>query len=774
MATSPRPPKPVELSNAEAIAVVNELIAPQLKPDPKSVRDELGKTIGERHEQRRGWFLAEAGRQAANRARMAKCEQYYDSVQIPHDEALKLEDRGQKPVVYNEIFYVINWLIGTERRNRVDFYVMADGDAPEDDDDATNKTKLLKYLDECNRAAFERSYAAEEAFKAGMGWIEVGLRGDDSGIPVSISAESWRNMLWDSKAMKRDLSDARYFFRMKTLDLDVALAMFPDKKAELEAASQTGDALTMFGGWTGINNLSGVGIDSFQNGDQSERYAGDVVDVFNPRERVMLLECWSREPVKRQAKDGEGLSDPIRFRMRVSIMTELDTLIEAWSPFKNDNAPFIPVWGYRNSTTRLPYSLIWPLIGPQDSLNHRMSKSLYEASANQMELERGAIDPTEGGMTLDDLHAEWNDPSGVAIYANGALTNNKVRKRDNAGAAAQQLALAERDISTIRHMSGIDAAAQGLRSNLNSGVALKTNNENTSLLTAELMDNLLLGRQLEGEMALSLCEQFIVGPINVRLPGEGGGRGERVKLNDPQPDGTYLNDITVRKANFVVGEQAWKQSYAEAAFDQLMQVLTQLAGPAPQVVVSLLDVIFEMHPNLPRKKAILARIRSVNGQSDPDGKMTPEQQQAKAQQAAMAKAKYEAEMGKLTAEIKKARSHGLKLDADAVLTKVTALYEAAQAAAVLAASPALSPIADAILSSADFIDGAGSPNTLGPAGMAPQQAQPLGMAAAAAPAEAAQQAQAAGAPPELQQTDGAAAGIETARPDGAVTQGAQQ
>jgi hypothetical protein len=113
-----------------------------------------------------------------------------------------------------------------------------------------------------------------------------------------------------------------------------------------------------------------------------------------------------------------------------------------------------------------------------------------------------------------------------------------------------------------------------------------------------------------------------------------------------------------------------------------------------------------------------------------------------------------------------------------MLVKVTALYEAAQAAAVLAASPALTPIADAVLASAGYVDEAGSPDTLGPDGTpiapVPQPGAPTQGAMAAAPPEATQQAQVAQAP-QLQQGDGAQAGIETTRTtDGAQPQGLPQ
>lgn len=772
MATN-RPGMPADISNQTAISQAAAIIASQIKekkPGGEGM-DDSGKTTQERHDQRRGWYLTEISRQSANRTMMARCEAFYDSEQISAEDAQVMEDRGQKPVVYNEVFYIVNWLIGTERRGRVDFNVVAEGDEEEDSEDASNKSKLLKMLDDVNRAGFERSQAASDAFKAGLGWMEVGLRGDKTGIPIFIGAESWRNMLWDSHSRRMDLSDARYVMRWKPVDLDVAIAIFPDKKIELESAAQTGDQLSMFGGWggqAGIHAIDGKSTDSDRTDDFN---SVNPVDGYNSRERVVLLEVWSREPIRRKLKG--GLGDPVTFRMRCSIMTELDTLVEDWSPFAHDETPFIPVWAYRNARTGLPYGPIRPLLGPQEALNHRMSKSLYEASANQMEIEKGAIDAGEGGMTLTDLQAEWNSPDGVAVYADGALSNNRVRQKQNPGAAAQQIMLAERDITTIRHMSGIDSAAQGLKSNLSSGIALKTNNDNVGLLTSELFDNQLLSRQLEGERVLSMAEQFIKQPMTVRVAGEGASQGERVKINEPggydengQP--YYLNDISARRAHFVVGEQAWKQSYAEGAFTELMNVLTQLASAAPQVVIGLLDVVFEMHPNLPRKRAVLERIRMVNGMSDPDGKLTPEQQQAQAEKARVAKQRFDLEMAQLQAEVKLANAKGDKLSVDAMVQRITALYEAAQGAAVLAASPAITPIADAMLASGGYVDQSGSPQTLGPDGtpMAAAPMQPTGNAAAAAPPEAAQQSAQMQAP-ELQQADGAQRGIETMRNDGA-------
>ena len=682
-----------------------------LKMDPESVR--------QRHEQRKAWFMGEAARQAANRALMARCEAFYDGEQWKHEDAEELRARGQRPVVYNEIKPTIDWLLGTERRTRVDFIVVAEEPGHEASEDAVNKTKLMKWLDATNRAGFERSQAADDAFKAGLGWMEVGLRGDKNGPPVYIGAESWRNIIYDSRATKKDLSDARFIFRIKVVDLDVALACFPDKEQQIRACLQEGDDSKIFHDWLIGSGLI-TSLDDFGMGSNNDLdYLMDSpVDLFNGRPRVMLLECWSRIPVHNTEPNKYGIADPITYKVMCSIMTEKDMLVEAMSPFRHDRFPFIPVWAYRNKRTGLPYGPAWQLIGPQESLNHRMTRALFEASSNQVELEVGAWDKEV--MDLHELREELNDPNGMAVYAQGALAGGKVRSREHQAQASQQINLAAHDIQALRQMSGVTGENRGLDTNAQSGRAVLAKQDQGSMLTTELFDNLLFARQLEGEMVLSLAEQFLTGPVTVITEDDKAGQ-EFTQLNQwDETSGQYVNDITTRQARFKVGEQAWKQTLAEAAFDSLMQVFTQLASAAPQVVINILDVLFEMHPNLPKKAVILERIRAINGQAPLDGKLTPEQQQAKQQAQAQAQAQFELQMAQMRAAVKEAQAKGEKLEAEAMAKRLESLYQAAQAASTLMVMPAAMPVADELLRSAGFQDRA-APQVIDMQQPAPQE-----------------------------------------------------
>lgn len=666
-----------------------------LKMDTQSVRD--------RHEMRKNWFLGEAARQAANRALMARCEAMYDGEQWRHEEAEELRARGQRPVVYNEIKPTIDWLLGTERRTRVDYVVVAEEQGEDASDDAASKTKLMKWLDATNRTQFERSAAADDTFKAGIGWIEVGLRGDKNGPPIYIGQDSWRNHLHDSRATKKDLSDARFHFRIKVVDLDIALACFPDKEEQIRACTQEGDDANLFRDWMAGSGLISS-LDDFGAGvsNDLDYLMDNPVDLFNGRPRVMLIECWQRIAVPNTEPNQYGIADPITFKVMCSIMTERDTLIEAMSPYRHDRFPFIPVWAYRNKRTGLPYGPIWQLIGPQESLNHRMSRALFEASSNQMMVEEGAWEPEV--MDLHELRTELNDPNGIAVFAKGALAGGKVQDRQHQPQARQQLDLAAHDIQALRQMSGVTGENRGLDTNAQSGRAVLAKQDQGSMLTTELFDNLLFARQLEGEMVLSLSEQFLNMPLTVITEDDKQGQ-EFTQLNQwDEASGQYVNDITARQARFKVGEQAWKQTLAESAFDSLMQVFTQLSAAAPQVVINLLDVVFEMHPNLPKKSVILERIRAINGQAPLDGKMSPEQQAAKQQAAQQAQAQFELQMAQMQAAVKEAQARGEKLDAEGMAKRLESLRLAAEAAATLMTIPQAMPVADQLLRSAGFQD----------------------------------------------------------------------
>jgi hypothetical protein len=692
----------------------------------------------DKHAKLMSWFHQEMARQAHNRYQMSLDEDYYDSMQWTPDEIAELQARGQAATVYNEIKPMIDWLIGVERRTRVDFNVIsAHDDSPEADEDAKTKTKLLKYIAEVNRVAFERSAAADDTFKAGLGWLEIGINPDPEDEPIYQRAESWRNMLYDSLGPRRDLQDSRYLFRFRPVDLDIAIAYFPDKEAELRSSAVASDADHYLEWW------NGKPIEETESATPMPgKFAMYDSDAWsnNNRERVMLIEAWYKEPTK-ETRGGATSLDRIRMKMRCTIMTEKHILLDVDSPYKHNRFPFVPVWAYRRKKDNAPYGPIRPVRSPQDALNKRMSKALHVLSTNRVIAEADAFD--KESMTAQEVRDEMRAADGFAVVAKGGIAKIKSDRENDV--AQGHLQLAQADQAMIRNGSGISAQNLNRDNQSESGIALKQRTEQGGQLTAELFDNQLFARQLEGELTISLIEQYYDQPKIISIAGERHKR-EYVRINQPGPDGTRLNDITARKAQFIIGEQAWKQSLQQAAFESLMELLSNIGPVAPQVVLALLDVVFEL-ADLPNKQLVLQRIRSVTGMNDPDEPMSPEQQAAQEEQKAVARKQMEAQMAKLDADIATAKATGNKLDAQTLETTLKALYVAMQAAQVITQMPAVTPVADELLKSSGFKDMNGAP------GAAP--IDPAAVPATYAPAMAAP------AIPDAQLGDGAAAGIQT-------------
>src|SRR5882672_4728407 len=250
------------------------------------------------------WWVQAREAQSLVRLDMDIDECFYHGDQFTAEDRRALEDVGQAALVFNKTKPVIDWLIGTERRTRVDFNVLPRKKGQEAS--AQMKKDVMKYINDVSKGQFAFSDASREAFISGLGWIEVGVRGDNQEMPIYLGQESWRNMWYDALGTKKDTSDWRYVFRSKWIDLDIGQAMFPNRAMELKTcATSVSTDLT-----TNDDDEFYLG-QRFSHRDRHGNALGipsytDFVStqVNNRRERVRLVECWYRLPTKGQKVSG--------------------------------------------------------------------------------------------------------------------------------------------------------------------------------------------------------------------------------------------------------------------------------------------------------------------------------------------------------------------------------------------------------------------------------------------------------------------------------------
>lgn len=722
------------------------------------------------HSRLMSWLLQERVKQSQNRVEMSTDEDFYDGIQWSDEDIAALLARGQMPLVYNQIKPTINWLIGTERRTRIDGKVLPREES--DEEGAEVKTKLLKYLSDVNRTAWSRSAAFKQQIVAGLGWLEDAINTDPSAELLRSGWTDWKNNYHDSNAKELDNSDARYHFRWTWVDLDQAIALIPAKEKTLRAAAVDDNQVASDEDnvWYMGSRVSEPGADYART--MSRGMAGGFTD--GGRERVKLIECWYREPkscrvcrsqdpeaqhlngekwnpddpeMKRLYAEGFiSVVDTVLQEVRCAVMTESVLLFDGASPYKHNRFPFTPVWCYRRARDGMPYGVIRDIRDAQMDYNKRASKALYILSTVRVIAEKNAVDD------LDELRAEIARPDAV-IEVNG---NKRLEILQDKQLAEQHLKLMQFDGQMIRDVGGVTDQNLGNTEGAMSGLAIGKLQDQGTIVTAALFDNLRLAIQLQTEIQLSLIEQFYTAPKVLRIVGDNRPI-EWLPINKyDEQTGQYLNDITRSKADFIVGEQDFRASTRQAMFESMMDLVGKLP---PEVGIKLLDMVIDF-ADVPNKEEIVARIRKINGQSDPSRKPTPEEQKAMAIQQKKAEeleqinvdtlkanlAKAQAETETALANAQKTAAETKKTIAAAVELGVKAAFQALQGAQIVGQMPGVTPVADAILAGAGYEDKGGNPAPI------PETGQP----AMLPPPE-----QASAPIPELQQADGAMTGIET-------------
>ena len=641
------------------------------------------------------WREAKSGQRASRLLRLKDHDNYDGDQWDPDDVKFMEETRGQKAITDNRIKPAIDWTVGTEKRTRIDYNVL-----PRTQDDtkgAEAKTQLMKYNSDVNRAPFARSRGFKDEIISGLGWLELGIRGDEEDEPIYYRYEDWRNMWYDPLSVEMDLSDARFEIRSKIVDLDISIAMWPEHAGALKAASMTADTYT---------DYMEVGLDESEitienEGEDSEGDNYDDTYHASRRSRIRLVECWYRLPAKktmiRGGKEMGSLNntpydaensamkdmvdkslastyDAQMMTIRCMMWAEgmLYPLQDAESPYNHNRFPFVPLWAYRKKRTNEPYGAVRNIISLQDDLNKRKSRALYLLSSERI------IADDDATLDWDAFYDEAHRPDGIIRKKRGA----SVVFDEHQGLAREHVMLMEQDAAAIQKVAGVTDENMGRETNATSGRAIQARQDQGHVIGAEVFDNHRFGVQLAGEIELSLIEQFMPDEKTFRITGDRG-QQEFMTVNAPDENGN-INDITARKADFVVDTQAYNATLRQSMVESVLELAGKLP---PEVVFNLLDLIVELH-DIPESisKEMVQRIRAMNNQEDPSADPNDPENQAKlkaqqeeeekqkaikdhAQELMLEKEealidKTEAEAQKTTAEIGKVEAETAKTEAE--------------------------------------------------------------------------------------------------------------
>lgn len=671
------------------------------------------------------WWCEARDLHADNRREQMIDADYYDCLQWTAADAAVLQDRGQAPLTFPLIKQMCDWVIGTERRTRIDWDVLP---RKESDVQAANvKKQVLKYISDINGAGWERSAQFGDQIKVGVGWTEECYNNDQFEEPITVRWQDWKGMWWDPYSRHTTLRDCRYLHRAKWLDLDYAVAMFPDRSAELQTrATDALDPLIetleleaslpqmFYSSGYATRGMSSAGVGSLG-------LFGTTSIERRSRKRVLCLETWYRKAVNTPmllgddvdgkvpfdpnsadhqqmlARGAVSLVDSVSEQMMLAIWTPGLLLRSSASPYKHRRFPFTPAWGYRRHRDGMPYGLIRPSRDSQDEFNKRKSRILFELSTTKVMFENGAFDQGDE----DDMLEEIKRADGEVRVAKGALEHNKIRIERGLDKLEGQIRMLEEARESVYESSGVTRENTGTSTGDQSGRAILAKQQQGSVTTAELFDNFRQAIQESGQKTLSNCEQFMTMPKIIRVAGPDGAKNW-VPINQPYFDpvrgGVFFeNDITDSEADFIVDETDYRETVRMAMAESLFELIGRLP---PQMAMALLDIAVDM-TDLPNKQDLVNRIRKLNGQMAPGAENTPEGQAAAANQQQQQDAAAQRQAAKEQADIDLTHAKTEATLAKGDLDTVTAQHRAVQGktdamrtASLVRAAPNLAPAAD--------------------------------------------------------------------------------
>jgi hypothetical protein len=286
---------------------------------------------------------------------------YYDSDQFTREELSALDLRGQPAIVINRIKPAINGIIGVTEKGRSDPRAWPRN--PGDDDSADAATDVLRYIADFNRFKRLKQDCFRDMLVPGTMAALIGVDGDKQ---VTITQVRWEEHFHDPRSRRNDFKDARYQGIAKWMYADDAAALYPDKADEIIASIDNGPA--------------GLGQDqSFQDRPlQGPSMGGAWVD--RKQRRLMVIEIYRREAVP-------GTSPGMTWRR--TVFTGSDILEDGPSPYLDHKGrPDCPIEAMSAYVKRdnARYGAVWDMIGPQDEVNKRRSKSVHLLSTTRIEV----------------------------------------------------------------------------------------------------------------------------------------------------------------------------------------------------------------------------------------------------------------------------------------------------------------------------------------------------------------------------------------------------
>ena len=596
----------------------------------------------------------------------------------------ELDDKGKLPVELNHVLPAVTSAVGYQINNRMDIRLRPRGRGADEDKSRVLQKVLMQIADNCMVHQKETDVFTDGAIQQ-RGYYEISLDFTDSVFgeacvlvldPMDVLPDP------DAKAYDPDTWGDVRTLRWYTTD-DVRKKYGEDVARKLEKLPPSEDTddfgedesddvpRNKFGMDTMYSeHLSGAEKQArWQLIETQEwEWKPNVKVAIFPAGDVRIVESASDRQLAEYTSQGAVITKRPQRQVRWTLSTREHVLFDKISPF-----PFFTIvpffWFFRRGQT---IGMVDNAISPQQVQNKALSQFIHiiaTAAGSGWITDENSL----SNMTAADLEARGGE-AGLHIEVKPGTQRPTRIEPPRAPEGLKEL------VTTMplfmQQITGVNAAMQGVTEGRESGTALQSRQFAAQQQLALPLDNLARTRHMLAKRLLWIVQNYYDYPRVWRITEEdvmGRKAVNEMAVNQEQPDGTVLNDLTIGEYDIVISSVPSNVTFENGEFQQVMEMRKEGVRIPDQIVVN--------SSNMGRKQEVLEAM---------------EQQAPEANPLDEAKAML-------------AKAQAALADATAVNKRVEALYSAVTAANLIAPQPAIAPVADQLLRTAGYQDSDAAP-----------------------------------------------------------------
>ena len=580
-----------------------------------------------------------------------KCNDYYMGEQWDAKDLSKLNAEGRPALTINMILSTVNIVLGEQIGRRVDISYKPAKDAAQDS--AVALTKLAMAIADANQLHWKETQVFSDGLIEERGYYDVRMNFDDNiSGECEISTVDGGDIIPDPDSSSYDPSDWKEFYRARWLSLDEIEDNYgKPARTSLEGVTSEEDGdfgkesirrlKNTFGdtdektveGWADATDEETRGFVIKVRVIERQFYKNttvySLIDPATGVKRDLPPETTKENAEKLASHFKASIQKSTKPRVRWRITADQFVLYDEWSIYKTFS--IIPYFAYFRRGK--PFGMVRNLLSPQEQYNKLSSQELHivNTTANSGYIvEVGALH----GMTADDLK-ESGSKTGTVITVNpGRMGGIEKIKPNTIPTGIDRIS--SKSAQNLKEISGINDAMLGQEGAEVSGVALDKKEKRGQVQIQVPLDNLSRTRHMLARKILELVQDFytderIVHYVNDMATSQ---ETDEFSINQVQPDGSIINDVTKGSYNIVIGTLPARDNFRDTQFAEALNLRN--------VGINIPGYRVVQYSNLAHKQEVAEEVKQLDGMGEP----SPEQ-------AEMQNRQMEAQIRDLEAEVEK-------------------------------------------------------------------------------------------------------------------------